>query len=153
MQPATDTRFHGTKRNAVFGVVLALVILATLAVVFVEIVAVVAVCAMLFVWVLIYNVSQAFLRAKRGPVSYAVDEVGLWRGRGSHMKLLFKWNELTQWHGFQPGVGGAVEGHCEFRVAKGRVLVSHEDVYEPSAADFDAAVRRFAPAHVEERRA
>lgn len=151
MQPATETRFHGSKRNAVFGVVLVLVILATLAVVFVEIIAVVAVCALLFVWVLIYNIGQAVLRARRGPVSYAADEQGLWRGRGSHMKLLFQWNELTQWHGFQPGVGGTVGGHCEFRIAKGRVLVSHEDVYEPSAAAFEAEVRRFAPAQIESR--
>lgn len=152
MHPATDTRFHGTRRNAVFGVVLVLAILATLAVVFVEIIAVVAVCALLFVWVLVYNIAQAVLRSTRGPVSYAVDEAGLWRGRGNHMKLLFKWSDLTQWHGFQPGVGGTVGGHCEFRLAKGRVLVSHEDVYEPSAADFDAAVRRYAPALLEERR-
>lgn len=153
MQPATETRFHGSKRNAVFGVVLVLVILATMAVVFVEIIAVVAVCALLFVWVLIYNISQAVLRARRGPVSYAVDEAGLWRGRGSRMKLLFQWSDLSQWHGFQRGVGGAVGGHFEFRLAKGRVLVSHEDVCEPSAADFEAEIRRYAPAPLEERRA
>lgn len=151
MQPSTETRYYGTKRNSVFGVVLVLAILVVLAVVFVEIAAVAAICALLVVWILIYNGTQAFLRLSKGPKAYAVDATGVWRGRGGGLKPLFEWKDLTSWQGFSTSADSAVSGTCEFRAAGRRVLISSEDVARPSTADFALQVLRFVPFPPEDR--
>lgn len=32
-----------------------------------------------------------------GPMRWAADERGLWKGRGPELKMLFRWAEMTKW--------------------------------------------------------
>ena len=145
MQPATDERFYESTRSSVFSFILVLATLSAIAVFFADILAVVAVSAILISWIVVYNGTLMLLRLAHGPRAYAVDQVGIWRGRGKRMKLLFEWRTLECWYQRSVGKNDTLLTVCTFHYSGKKHTISPDSVSAPSVAEFEAQVARFAP--------
>lgn len=73
-----------------------------------------------------------------GPMQWAADELGLWRGRGQSMQLMFRWPELTNWEVVEDDDGTPIGWW--FHLKDRRITILHHAVAKPGPERFEAEV-------------